>query len=95
MWTYSLIWMGPINSKWIAENGEQWSSGRIECYNSNNVFGWSDVEYGLCIDSKDWSELDEWLEKQETLILLSFEELITLFEKTQNTSVINFKVDEF
>jgi hypothetical protein len=27
---YFLNWMGPINEAWIEENGNDWSSGRID-----------------------------------------------------------------
>lgn len=90
MWTYSLIYMGPINKKWIEENGSNWSGGRIECYDSENSFGWSNEEHPILIDSKDWYDFDNWLEELETPNIFSKEELIKKFEEDTKTKVILF-----
>ena len=77
--TYSTNWMGPINSDWIKENGEQWAAGRIDIYGVPEEH--YPLEYSLPpMHYEDWNDLSDWLDVLETDRLLSFEELILTFQ---------------
>ena len=86
MITYSLIWMGPINANWIKQHGNNWAMGRIEV--RSGQLDWSDQEYGICVDSKDWETLDDFLSRLKTETMLTKDQLCAMFEsKTGNKLV--------
>ena len=78
-----------MNQKWIDENGSNWVAGRVECYDSDNSYGYSNREYSLIIDGKDWSKFDDYLRSLETKELKNLDELIALSQlpivRFQNT----------
>lgn len=76
---YSINWMGPINSDWIAKNGGHWAAGRIDIYGVPEEH--YPLEYSLPpMHYEDWNDLSDWLDVLETDRLLSFEELILTFQ---------------
>ena len=78
--SYSTNWMGPINTKWIEENGEGWSSGRIDIMGPESPWG---GELSLPpIRTEDWNRLSEWLWDFETDTLYTLKELVEEYEKT-------------
>jgi len=75
MITYSTNWMGPINAKWIKENGSHWAAGRIDIYGVPDEH--YPIEYGLPpMHAEDWNGFSEWLDDLETEELLSFESIL-------------------
>jgi hypothetical protein len=78
MWSYYLVQELIMNQTWIDENGNNWSAGRIECYDDKNSYGYSNREYSLIIDSKDWNKFDAYLRSINTNDLKTLEELIVM-----------------
>lgn len=78
MWSYYLVQELIMNQKWIEENGKNWVAGRVECNDSENSYGYSNREYSLIIDSKDWNKFDDYLRSTETKELKNLDELITM-----------------
>lgn len=76
MWYYYLVQEMIMNTDWIKENGDNWVAGRVECYDSDNSYGYSNREYSLIIDGKDWNNFDDYLRSLETPDLQSLDDLI-------------------
>jgi len=77
---YSLNWMGPINTDWIAKHGSQWSSGRIDVYGTDNDYG---DEISLPpIHSDDWNMFGDWLYNFTTETMWTLKQLVDEYEKT-------------
>lgn len=86
MITYSCNWMGPINTKWIEENGDGWSGGRID------ISGIPDSHYGEeyalpIMRNEDWCLFCEWVSKVSTEKQVEFKELIEWFEKDNDYKI--------
>lgn len=85
---YHINWMGPINTKWVRENGNHWAGGRIDISGTDDPYG---LEYGLPImHMSDWNRLSEWLRTYTTEEVVSFETIINEYEK-YNTPIQWFK----
>lgn len=80
MWSYYLVQELIMNQKWIEENGSNWVAGRVECYDSNNSYGYASREYSLIIDGKDWNKFDDYLRSIETEKLKTLTELTSMSE---------------
>lgn len=78
MWNYYLVQEMIMNTDWIKENGSNWAAGRIECFDSENSYGYSNREYSLIIDGKDWNNFDDYLRSLNTTELKNLEELIDM-----------------
>lgn len=78
MWSYYLVQELIMNQKWIDENGNNWVAGRVECNDSENSYGYSNREYSLIIDGKDWNKFSDYLVSTETEDLKNLDELITM-----------------
>ena len=76
MWTYYLVQEMIMNQKWIEENGDNWVAGRVECFDSENSYGYASKEYSLIIDGKDWNDFDDYLRSIETPSLQILDDLI-------------------
>lgn len=76
-----------MNTDWIKENGDNWVAGRVECYDSDNSYGYSNREYSLIIDGKDWNDFDDYLRSLETIDLYSLDDLI----ETSNLPIVRFQ----
>ena len=78
--------MGPINQKWIEENGDCWSSGRIDIY---GVPGEDyPLEYGLpAMHVEDWHDFSGWLDDFETHELWEFDDIIAQYEQERDTKI--------
>lgn len=76
MWNYYLVEEFIINQKWIAENGNNWAAGRVECFDENEYCGYSSREYGLVIDRKDWRKFDDYLRNYSSPSLQTLDQLI-------------------
>ena len=87
---YSLIWMGPINIKWMEKYGDNWAMGRLEVWTGD--FDWADQEYGIAIDSKHWNDFDDFLRKLKTETILTKDELCAMFEAETGNKFIHWKV---
>lgn len=62
---YSTNWMGPINLKWLKDNGFDWRGGRIDVRGDN--LGPYGEEIGVpVIDSDSWYKLQEWCHTYRT-----------------------------
>lgn len=88
-YTYSVIWMGPINKEWIEINGSNWCGGRIEVYKPSG-YGYSDYEYGFMFDEKDLYNFREYVDTLKTERKWSYEELCEGYEKEYNTKLDHF-----
>jgi len=75
MWSYYLVQELIMNSKWLEENGTNWAAGRVECHNEDSM-GYSEREYWLMIDRKDWNKFDSYLRSLNTESLQSLDQLI-------------------
>jgi hypothetical protein len=75
MWYYYLVEELIMNIKWLEENGNNWAAGRVECHNEDSV-GYSEKEYWLMIDRKDWNKFDDYLRSLNTESLQSLDQLI-------------------
>ena len=78
MWNYYLVQELIMNQQWIDQNGSNWSAGRVECYDTENSYGYSNREYFLIIDKKDWYKFDDYLRSINTDQLKTLEELIAM-----------------
>lgn len=86
--TYFLNWMGPINTKWLAENGGNWCAGRID------VRGGDEDEYPYgqelavpIMSGASWSRFGEWLNTLRTDTMLELDELVARFERETGWSI--------
>jgi hypothetical protein len=80
MWHYYLVEEFIMNQKWIAENGDNWAAGRVECFDEDESYGYSNREYGLIIDRKDWRKFDDFLRNYSSVSLQSLDDLIQYSE---------------
>lgn len=78
MWNYYLVQELIMNQQWIDQNGSNWSAGRVECYDTENSYGYSNREYFLIIDKKYWYKFDDYLRSINTDQLKTLEELIAM-----------------
>jgi hypothetical protein len=87
MWNYYLVEEFIMNQKWIAENGNNWAAGRVECFDENEYCGYSSREYSLIIDRKDWCKFDDFLRNYSSPSLQSLDNLI----EYSSLSIVRFK----
>jgi hypothetical protein len=80
MWNYYLVEEFIMNQKWIADNGDNWAAGRVECFDEDESYGYSNREYGLIIDRKDWRKFDDFLRNYSSVSLQSLDDLIQYSE---------------
>lgn len=84
---YSTNWMGPYGDSWYKERNLDgsvlYSGGRIDIRGLDpNIYYDGCHEYGLPpMNHADFIKLSSWLEGFRTHNLVSFEELIKLFEE--------------
>ena len=78
MWNYYLVQECIMNQKWIDENGNNWVAGRVEYFDGENSYGYSNGEYSLIIDGKDWIAFDDYLRSLTTETKKNLDELITM-----------------
>ena len=77
MVSYFLNWTGPINRKWLAKNGYDWSGGRVDVYDGT-PYG---TEHGVAImNSEDWKAFAKFLTNYESKEVLPLDELVLMFE---------------
>lgn len=76
MWHYYLVEEFIMNQKWIDKNGDNWAAGRVECIDEDEYYGYSNREYGLIIDRKDWRKFDTFLRNYSSPSLQSLDDLI-------------------
>jgi hypothetical protein len=87
MWNYYLVEELIMNQKWIADNGDNWAAGRVECFDEDENYGYSNREYGLIIDRKDWRKFDNFLRSYSSPSLQSLDSLI----QYSNLPIVRFK----
>ena len=87
MWNYYLVEEFIMNQKWIADNGNNWAAGRVECFDEDEYYGYSNCEYGLIIDRKDWRKFDDFLRNYSSPSLQSLDSLI----QYSNLPIVRFK----
>lgn len=80
--SYSTNWMGPINSDWIAKYGADWSAGRIDCRGTGLDPMYGDEIGVRPMRTADWRSLSVWLDDFTSETMLSLEELVNEYEKT-------------
>ena len=75
---YSTNWMGPIQAKWIKENGKDWAAGRIDIY-GDGVPEYEEI--GLSImKGKDWVRFTKWVEQLTTPEIWTHDQIIQAYE---------------
>lgn len=86
---YYLNLMGPINEKWLRENGTHWAAGRIDISDlPDEIYG---MAYSVPVmHSADFFKLALWLREYQTEELVSFETIINEYEK-YNGKIVWFK----
>lgn len=87
---YSTNWMGPVNNKWIEENGSHWAAGRIDIFGDDV----DETEIGLPVmRSEDWFRFTHWLDKFTTVERIwTLDEIVKEYETT-NPKIRWFKDD--
>ena len=55
MITYSINWMGPINKKWLDENGSHWAGGRIDIREHVSLAHYTDEQLDAMSDEEYYS----------------------------------------
>lgn len=75
MWYYYLVQELIMSNEWLEKNGDNWAAGRVECHHKDSI-GYSDHEYWLMIDKKDWNKFDDYLRSLQTTSLQSLDQLI-------------------
>ena len=89
---YRTNWMGPINMDWIRKNGAGWSAGRIDCRGLGLDPMYGD-EIGLSpMKTEDWNRFGDWLDSFTSGTMLSLDELVNEYEKT-NPKIVWFNYD--
>lgn len=85
---YSINWMGPINAKWIEENGDNWCSGRIDIFGEDHNGNDVETEIGIPpMHHRDWQRFTRWLDRFETV-----ERVWTLDEIVKEYETTNLKI---
>ena len=93
--THSLNWMGPVTMDWYRKRGLTRNDGQFEIITTNYCGGRIDIrgldneeyysgwhEYALPImHEEDWNSLSIWLKTFKSKELVSYDDLIELFEK--------------
>ena len=80
MISYSTNWMGPINTDWIAKNGDCWAAGRIDVHGEEGY----PQEIALPpMHDRDWERFSRWLETFETEFVWPLTLLVAEYEKTR------------
>ena len=75
---YSTNWMGPINTQWIKDYGDDWSGGRIDVYGDDVP---EHTELGIRImKTVDWRRFTAWLEGLTTPEIWTTEQLVKAYE---------------
>jgi len=86
MWYYYLVQELIMNSKWLEENGDKWAAGRVECHSEDSM-GYSEREYWLIIDKKDWNSFDDYLRSLNSASLQTLDQLI----QSSRLPIVQFK----
>jgi len=99
---YSTNMMGPVSLDWYRERGlldesgqpkEYWAGGRIDIYGVPGEH--YPIEYALPImNGESWNIFSDWLDEYETKELVSFEQIINMFE-TKTGHKIRWADEEF
>lgn len=92
MISYFLNWMGPINTQWIAENGEGWCAGRIDLSaDFDEPFG-TEVAVPIMAGSS-WQAFGDWLSRLRTDERWCLDRLVTAFEAETGKTIEWFRKD--
>ena len=75
---YSTNWMGPIQLKWIHENGRDWAAGRIDVH-GDDVPEYEEIGLPL-MKVKDWTRFTRWVERLTTPEIWTLEQLVKSYE---------------
>ena len=88
---YFLNWMGPVNQKFIEENGEGWAAGRIDISaDDDNPYGY-EIAVPL-IRGQDWNRLRDWLNVLSSNDpILSLDEILEMYYDDGNPEVVFFR----
>lgn len=88
---YSTNWMGPISQDWYSNRGldyeaEPYSAGRLDFHNPFEDSMYPDEIAVPPMRSEDWNSLSVWLDKFRSETVLTLDEIVQEYEKT------NFKI---
>ncbi len=74
--TYFLNCMGPVNRKWLEENGQDWRGGRIDIEDGSDYGN----EYSMpIVRASTWYKLQEWLDDTSTDDVVPLQHLLKAF----------------
>lgn len=84
---YSTNWMGPISLNWYEDRGldyetEPYSAGRLDFYNPTTESHYPDEMSVPPMRSEDWRSLSKWLDKFSSETVLTLDEIVEEYEKT-------------
>ena len=78
-YSYSTIWMGPVNPDWAEITGGEWAAGRIEFYGkTGNQVG---ETFPPLMNKEDWDQFSDWLKTFVSSEILTLEQLVAEYEK--------------
>ena len=84
---YSTNWMGPVSLNWYKDRGldydtEPYAAGRLDFHNPSTDSAYSD-EIGVpAMRREDWHRLSEWLNTFSSETVLTLDEIVKEYEKT-------------
>lgn len=85
---YFLNCMGPVNTNFIAEQGDDWRGGRIDI-EDGSMYG---NEYTMPImRAESWYALSQWLDELSSDLPLDFAEIIEFFEREEQHTIEWYK----
>jgi hypothetical protein len=104
MISYSTSFVGPSDMYWYHKNGfmeddiviDYWCGGHIEIRGlDQSEFKNGRYKYDLPImNEESWYKFTNWLERFKSKDLLSYDDLISKFERTKNHKIIWFEEDK-
>lgn len=84
---YSSNWMGPVSLDWYKDRGidyntEPYSAGRLDFWNPFSDSHYPDEMGVPPMRSEDWRRLSEWLNTFSSETVLTLDEIVKEYEKT-------------
>ena len=72
--------MGPINQKWILDNGTGWSAGRVDI-RGDTMSPWGDEFSIPPVKTEDWNSFSDWMDDFESEEQLNLKGLLKEYGK--------------
>lgn len=88
MYSYQLVWEGPISSTFKTNFGDEWAGGHIAVFETDDRR--KIQSHRLMIKHEDWSMFDKFLKAFRSEEVHSYTELTDGFYKETKRRVVNF-----